>query len=118
MKVAHAANILWRTATFYLGLIIGGLVSAFYRTSPKQMESTPHEYATFVDLQLSTMEERRESSDTAFATKQISRREIEERLKKLRIELFTKKKKRIKRRKRRMMINENNVILGYVSSRN
>lgn len=92
-QLCHAANILWRTVTYYFGLILGGLVSAFYHTSPRQIEDTPKEFKTFVDLQLVTMEERKISSDTAYATKQLSRKEIEERLKNLKKDIFHKKRK-------------------------
>ena len=70
-----AIQILWRTATYYLVLLIGGLVASFYRSRPKEM----YRYAnrqTFVDLQLSTFEERRRSVDTLYETRQLSRRAI------------------------------------------
>lgn len=73
------ANILWRTATFHMILLISGFIAAFYH-------SRPHEdfhYAnrqTFVDLQLATFEERKLSADTLYETKQLSRKEIQKRL--------------------------------------
>lgn len=77
-----AAQIIWRTATFHLPLLIGGITSAFYRSTLKE-----HTYQanrqTFVDLQLETYEERKKSSDTLFETSRLSRKEIERKLKAL-----------------------------------
>lgn len=93
-SILHCANILWRTMTFYLMTVIGGFVSAFYHTAPKQAEQAHCEYKTFVDLQLSTFQERKESSDIAFHTKQISRLEVERQLK----ETFRRKKRKKKKK--------------------
>ena len=68
-------QIIWRVATYYLVLLFGGLAAALYRSRPKEM----YRYAnrqTFVDLQLSTFEERRKTVNTLYETKQLSRQAI------------------------------------------
>ncbi len=77
--VLNSSQIMWRTATFHIILVISGFVSAFYRSRPKE----PIQYAnrkTFVNLQLETYEERKRSADTLFETRQLSRKEIQRRL--------------------------------------
>ncbi len=59
--IASAGNILWRTLTFYLSLIIGGICFLFYRGSPRKhklLSST----ATIYDLQVLNVEENADSS--------------------------------------------------------
>lgn len=74
-----AAQILWRTSTFHVLLLIGGLTAAFYRASPKE-ETYRANRQTFVDLQLETYEERKKTSDTLFETAKLSRKEIQRKL--------------------------------------
>jgi hypothetical protein len=75
-----AAQIIWRVATFHVVVVVSGFVAALYH-------SRPHEdfhYAnrqTFVDLQLATFDERKRSADTLYETKQLSRKEIQKKLK-------------------------------------
>jgi glycosyltransferase 2 family protein len=74
-----AGQILWRSATFYLVLIVGALVAAFYRSRPKEN----YVYAnrqTFVNLQLETFDDRKRSVDTLYETRQLSRKAIAKRL--------------------------------------
>lgn len=71
-----AAQIIWRTATFHLLLIVGGLIAAFYRSRPKETFVYANRQ-TFVDLQLSTYAERKRSIDTLYETRQLSRQAIE-----------------------------------------
>jgi len=74
-----AAQILWRTVTYHLVLLVSGLVAALYRSRPKE----PIHYAnrqTFVNLQLETFDERKRSADTMFETRQLSRKEIQRRI--------------------------------------
>ncbi len=77
--VLNSSQILWRTATFHILLVISGFVAAFYRSRPKE----PIVYAnrqTFVDMQLETYDERKQSADTLFETRQISRKEIQKKI--------------------------------------
>lgn len=74
-----AGQILWRSTTFYLVLIAGGLVAAFYKSRPKEN----YVYAnrqTFVNLQLETFDERKRMVDTLYETKQLSRKSIAQKL--------------------------------------
>lgn len=77
--VLNSSQILWRTATFHIMLLVSGFVAAFYRSRPKE---TIH-YAnrkTFVDLQLETFDERKRSADTLYETRSLSRKEIMRRM--------------------------------------
>lgn len=77
-----AAQIIWRTASYHLIVLISGLVTAFYRSSPKEhLEKADRK--TFIDLQLQTYEERKRSADTLYETARLSRREIQEKLRSL-----------------------------------
>lgn len=74
-----ATQILWRTATFHLVMLVTGLVAAFYRSRPKE----GFHYAnrkTFVTLQLETYDERRRSADALYETRRLSRKEIQRKL--------------------------------------
>lgn len=76
----NTSQLIWRVSTFHFVLIVGGMISAFYRSRPKEA----YHYAnrqTFVDLQLETFNERKKTIDTIYETKQLSRKEIEKRLK-------------------------------------
>ncbi len=77
--VIASTQILWRTATFHVVLLVTGFVAAFYRSRPKE----PFHYAnraTFVTLQLETYDERKRSADTMYETAQLSRKNIQERI--------------------------------------
>ncbi|OPZ37414.1 MAG: hypothetical protein BWY98_00145 [Tenericutes bacterium ADurb.BinA155] len=77
--VIKAAQILWRTATYHLVLLISGLVSALYRSRPKEAIHYANRQ-TFVNLQLETFDERKRSADTMFETRQLSRKEIQKKI--------------------------------------
>lgn len=77
--VLNASQIMWRTATFHIILLISGFVSAFYRSRPKESIHYANR-KTFVNLQLETFEERKRSADTLYETRQLSRKEIQRRL--------------------------------------
>ena len=83
--------ILWRTATFHIPLLVSGLVAAFYKSRPKESIHYANR-ATFVTLQLETYDERKKSADTMYETSQLSRKAIQEKLRKTTKTLFTKKK--------------------------
>lgn len=77
-----AAQIIWRAASFHLVVLVAGLVTAFYRSSPKEhLEKADRQ--TFIDLQLQTYEERKRSADTLYETARLSRKEIQDKLRTL-----------------------------------
>ena len=76
----NATQILWRTMTFHIVLVVSGFVAAFYRGKPSEEVHTTASRQTFVDLQLSTFDERKRSSDTLYETRQLSRKEIQKKL--------------------------------------
>lgn len=82
-QVTTAAQILWRVSTYHIVLLVGGLVAATYRSSPKN-EIHHANRKTFVTLQYQTFDERKVSSDTMFETSSLSRKEIQSRLRELR----------------------------------
>lgn len=83
-QVTTAAQILWRVSTYHLVLLVGGIVAATYRSSPKN-EIHHANRKTFVTLQYQTYDERKKTSDTMFETSSLSRKEIQKRLKELKI---------------------------------
>lgn len=87
-QVTSAAQIIWRFSSFHVVLLVSGIVSATYRSSPKN-EIVHANRKTFVTMQLETYEYRKSSSDTMFETAVLSRKEIQNRLKN-----FGKKSKR------------------------
>ncbi len=95
--LATAAQLIWRTATFYLGLIIGGFVTAFYRSSPQE-DNFKSDRKTFVELQKSTYELRKKTADTMFQTSQLSRKDIEKRMQEARHDIFGARKRREQKR--------------------
>jgi len=95
--VTTAAQLIWRSATFYLGLIVGGFVTAFYRSSPKEIVPAKSDRKTFIELQKSTYEMRKKTSDTMFQTSQLSRKDIEQKMKKVRKDLFGVQRRKAKR---------------------
>lgn len=77
--VISATQILWRSATFHIVLLISGVVSAFYHSRG----GAAPEFAsrkTYVTLQLETFDERKRSADTMYETSQFSRKEMQRRL--------------------------------------
>lgn len=78
VSITSAAQLLWRLDTFTLPLLIGGLVSAFYRASPTQeaLERGGVSRKTFVALQRETYIERKESADTLYETTRLTRAAI------------------------------------------
>lgn len=70
-----AAQIIWRFSTYYFVLVISGLVASLYHSNVEDNIKYAN-MQTFVDLQISTYEDRRASSDTLYETKQLSRKEV------------------------------------------
>ncbi|MCX5775835.1 MAG: hypothetical protein NTV44_05740, partial [Firmicutes bacterium] len=99
--VTTAAQLIWRSATFYLGLIVGGFVTAFYRGSPKEV-AAKSDRKTFIELQKSTYEMRKKTSDTMFQTSQLSRKDIESKMKKVRRDLFGVERRKAKRKAKKV----------------
>jgi len=87
-----AAQIIWRAATFHLIVLTAGLVTAFYRASPKEHIELAYR-KTFINLQMQTYEERKRSADTLYETARLSRKEIQEKLRGLSKFLTPKKTK-------------------------
>ncbi len=75
-----APQLIWRSTTFYLSLLIGGLASAFYRSAPQE-DNFKSDRRTFFELQRSTYAIRKLSSDTMWETAQLSRKDMEKRIK-------------------------------------
>ncbi len=78
--IRNASQIIWRSATYYLVILVTGMVSAFYKASPKE-EALLSTRATFIDIQLKTYEIRKSSSDTLYETKRLGLKEIQKRVK-------------------------------------
>ncbi|MCQ2797815.1 MAG: flippase-like domain-containing protein [Bacilli bacterium] len=70
-----AAQIIWRFSTYYFVLVISGLVASLYHSKVEDNIKYAN-MQTFVDLQISTYEDRKASSDTLYETKQLSRKEV------------------------------------------
>lgn len=82
LQMATAAQIIWRFMTFHIILLVSGIIAATYRSSPKgQIEKASRK--TFVTLQFQTYELRKATSDSLYHTAQLSRKEIQSRLKAL-----------------------------------
>jgi len=77
--VVSAAQILWRTVSFYIPLIVTCIFTFSYRSSPKK-EEVEINRKTFVTMQLATYEERKFSSDTLYETSQNTRKEFQSRI--------------------------------------
>ena len=98
--VASAALLLWRTFTFTIPLFIGGLVSAFYKASPKEeVKNKDLNRETFVELQRETYFERKASAETLYETRRLSRQAILTSLKKRKKEDSVNKKAAAKKKK-------------------
>lgn len=74
------AQIIWRTATFSFVLLVAGLVSAFYKASPKE-HALQASRETYLTIQLETYEERKKTSDTLFETTQLNRKLLQDKIK-------------------------------------
>ena len=84
--MASAALVLWRFATFILPLTAAGLVTAFYRASPKDDARDSERMAgrhTLVDLQRETYSDRAAMVETMIETNRLTRESIAKRLKDL-----------------------------------
>lgn len=75
-----AVQIVWRVSLFYTGLLVGGIVTAFYRSSMEEFVDDDGNIKTFLEVQSETYDERKTSSDTAFLTSQLSISQIAKKL--------------------------------------
>ncbi len=87
-----SSMILWRTATFHVVMAISGFVAAFYKSRPKESFNYANR-ETFVTLQLETYNERKKSADTMYETAQLSRKDIQKKLRETTGNIFSKKPK-------------------------
>lgn len=75
----NAVQIIWRFSTFHLIVLIGGLISAFYHG--KRRDKIPYaNRQTYLNLQMYTYEARKQSADTLYETRQLSKKRIRKRL--------------------------------------
>ena len=94
--LCRSALLIWRSSTFVIPILIGGIVAAFYRSSPKNEVHTgdlPNRQ-TFVSLQKETYVERYEELESLIETSRLSREAIIEKLKPKNLNQKEKKKKR------------------------
>lgn len=75
-----AVQIVWRVATFYITLIVGGLVTAFYHSSMEEIVDEQGRVKTFDEVKSATFAERQQTSVTIYETSQLSIKEIQRRL--------------------------------------
>ena len=82
--LSRSALLIWRSSTFVVPILIGGFVSAFYRSSPKN-EASVQGYVsnrqTFVSLQKETYVERYEEVASLVETSRLSREAVLNKLK-------------------------------------
>lgn len=67
--------LIWRSATYYLMVAAAGLVTAFYKASPKE-KALEMDRKEFVTMQLETLSERQNVSNGIYVTNNISRQEL------------------------------------------
>lgn len=79
-QITAAAQIIWRFSTFHIVLLVAGIVSATYKSSPKN-EYNHVDRKTFVTMQYETYEGRKSTADTMYETASLSRKEMQMRLK-------------------------------------
>lgn len=107
VSTTAAGQLIWRTLTFTLPLIVSGLVSAFYRGSPKEeIGRRELNHATFVNLQRETQIERNKSMEQVYETNRLTRQAIMSSLKlrdKKEREEAKKKREEEKKRQRESM---------------
>ncbi|MBP5575117.1 MAG: flippase-like domain-containing protein [Bacilli bacterium] len=98
--LARSALLLWRSSTFVIPIIIGGLVTAFYRSSPKNEATIQGEMPnrqTLYSLQQATYVERSNEVASLVETSKLSREAIIEKLKPKRKKKAAPRKKHVDR---------------------
>jgi hypothetical protein len=91
-----APQLIWRGFTFYLTLIIGGISVVAFRIGNKDQNITQGREA-FVELQKSTIEIRRKTSEIMFSTGGLSTVNIQKRFSKIARDFFGFKPKKYDR---------------------
>ena len=96
--LTRSALLLWRSSTFVIPIFVGGLVTAFYRCSPKDEthEGDMPNRQTFYSLQQETYVARYEEVESLVETSRLSRKTILEKLKPKKKTTTKKKKKKTK----------------------
>ena len=82
-SLASSALLVWRSMMFIIPLIIAGFVTAFYHASPKEEmrgDGDIPNRSTFVSLQATTYEARKEELETMVETSRLTRQEVLKRL--------------------------------------
>ena len=95
--LCRSALLVWRSSTFVIPITIGGLVTAFYRSSPKNDATIQGEMPnrqTFFSLQQATFVERSTEVDALVETSKLSRDAILEKLRPKKKNKQTPKKKK------------------------
>ena len=96
--LCRSALLVWRSSTFVIPITIGGLVTAFYRSSPKNDATIPGEMPnrqTFFSLQQATFVERSTEVNALVETSKLSREAILEKLRPKKKNNQTPKKKKV-----------------------
>ena len=82
-SLCRAALLVWRSSTFVIPILIGGLMAAFYRSSPKneaRLAGDIPNRQTFVSLQKETYIQRYEEVASLLENSRLSREAILEKL--------------------------------------
>ena len=82
--LCRASLLVWRSSTFVIPVLIGGLVTAFYRSSPKNeahLHGDMPNRQTFVSLQNETYVQRSQEVDSLVETTRLSREAVFAKLK-------------------------------------
>lgn len=95
-SLCSAALLIWRTFSFTLPLLISGIVTAFYRATPKDVEKNEEMPSrdTYIELTKQTLVTRKEELEHTITSGTLSRDAIMKRLKALN---FQEKKKKPKK---------------------
>ena len=107
-SMASAALVMWRFATFILPLTAAGLVTAFYRASPRKDAEQEERMAgrhTLVDLQRETYSDRMGMLETMVETSRLTRESVANRLKAL-AKSDRRRKKKAKEEAEQNMMND------------
>ncbi len=80
LSYTSSVLLIWRSSTYYITVLLAGIVTVLYKASPKE-ETLNVDRKTFVTMQFETYEERKQSSDTLYKTSQMSRKELQKKLK-------------------------------------
>ena len=93
--LCRSALLIWRSSTFVIPILIGGIVAAFYRSSPKNEihEGDIPNRQTFYSLQKETYVQRAEEVESLVETSRFNREAIAEKLNPKNMRRKKKKKK-------------------------